>query len=75
MNEFAKVGTGPMAALIVGLIIWFAVPLALAIFWVVKKKDKFTTVLVGALVFVVFVSVCWPSRASFRELRKPAGKQ
>ena len=57
MNEFAKVDTGPMAALIVGLIIWFAVPLALAIFWVVKKKDKFTTVFVGALVFVVFVYI------------------
>ncbi len=57
MNEFAKVGAGSMAALIIGTIIWFLVPLGLAIFWVVKKKDRFTTVLVGALVFVVFVYI------------------
>ena len=51
--EASKIGIETFLARGAGAVLTTVLPLALAIVWVVKKKEKFTTVLVGALVFVV----------------------
>lgn len=54
---FNKIGTQSMLALAAGAIIMTIVPILLAIVWKVWKKEKFTTMLVGAITFVLFVFV------------------
>ncbi|MCR5476212.1 MAG: YhfC family intramembrane metalloprotease [Lachnospiraceae bacterium] len=55
--EFAKIGSVQMTLLILITVLAFAVPLAIAIIWTVRKKERFTTVLVGAATFFLFVIV------------------
>ncbi len=52
--EFAKVGTSQMLLLVVGTVLFIAVPLIIAILWTKKKKEKFSTILVGAATFILF---------------------
>ncbi|MCR4597724.1 MAG: YhfC family intramembrane metalloprotease [Acetatifactor sp.] len=52
--EFAKVGTSQMLLLVVGMVLFIAVPLIIAILWTKKKKEKFSTILVGAATFILF---------------------
>jgi len=52
--EFAKVGTSQMLLLVVGTVLFIAVPLIIAILWTKKKKEKFSTILVGAVTFILF---------------------
>ncbi len=52
--QFEPVGNEAMAVLIVGVIIMTLVPVAIAIMWKIKKRERFTTVLVGAAIFIVF---------------------
>lgn len=55
--EFAKVGTGSFAALGLGAAFGFLLPIAVALIWVIRKKEKFSTVLVGAVIFLLFVTI------------------
>lgn len=55
--EFTKIGAGAFAALGIGAALAFAVPVGLALLWVFRKKEKLTTVLIGAAVFVVFALI------------------
>ena len=55
--EFTKVGTQSFSALIVGTILSFIVPLAVALAWKFKKKERFTTILVGAATFLLFALI------------------
>lgn len=57
MREIQKVGVGQIAYLLIGAIIMIAVPVVIGIFWTVKKKEKFTTVLVGAGTFLLFALI------------------
>jgi len=57
MDEYAKVGSGQIALLTAGLIIWIVVPILIAIIWKVKKKESFKTIIIGAVTFIVFVVV------------------
>lgn len=57
MVEFARIGTEQMVLLSVGAALFVIVPLVIAIVWSVKKKERFTTVLIGALTFLVFALV------------------
>ena len=52
--EFTKVGARAFAVLGVGTVLAFLLPLALAVIWIVRKKERVTTVLVGALTFLLF---------------------
>ena len=52
--EFAKVGTQPILALVTGMILAFAIPIGIAIIWIIKKKEPFTSVLAGAGTFLLF---------------------
>jgi uncharacterized membrane protein YhfC len=55
--EFAKVGARPLIALGIGAALAIALPLALAILWKLRKKERFTTILVGAATFLVFALI------------------
>ncbi len=55
--DFAKVGGAQFAVFIIGSILFLLVPVLIAIIWKIKKKERFTTVLVGAGVFVVFALI------------------
>ena len=52
--ELAKVGTQSFIALAVGAVLAIALPILLAILWKIKKKEPFTTILIGAATFVLF---------------------
>ncbi|MCR5682489.1 MAG: YhfC family intramembrane metalloprotease, partial [Clostridiales bacterium] len=55
--EYSKVGTSAFVALGLGEVLFFLVPIGIALFWLIKKKEKITTVLVGAAVFFLFVVI------------------
>ena len=55
--EFAKVEAPAFTALCIGAAIAFIVPLAIALIWKFKKKERFTTILVGAATFVLFALI------------------
>ena len=57
MTEFAKVGTEQFAVLALGAALAIIVPIAIALIWVFRKHEKFTTVLVGAGVFLLFAII------------------
>lgn len=57
MTGNAYVGTSSFVWLIVGAVLWIAVPVAAALIWKVKKKEPFTTVLIGAAAFLVFALI------------------
>lgn len=51
---FDRIGTEQFLLLILGAFLSIILPSALALFWKFKKKERFTTVLIGAGVFLVF---------------------
>ncbi|MBR2666573.1 MAG: YhfC family intramembrane metalloprotease [Oscillospiraceae bacterium] len=55
--EFARVGAQSLAALCTGAALAFAVPIAVALIWKFRKKERFTTILVGAATFLVFALI------------------
>ena len=57
MTEFAKVGTQQIGLLALGAILMIATPIVIAIIWTKKKKERFTTVLVGAATFLLFAII------------------
>lgn len=57
MTEFAKVGTQQIGLLALGAILMIVTPMVIAIIWTKKKKERFTTVLVGAATFLLFAVI------------------
>lgn len=55
--EFAKVGNAQMGLMGLGVLIFLFVPVIIAIIWTVKKKERFTTVLIGAATFLLFAII------------------
>ena len=55
--ELAKVGTESFVALSIGLILSILFPLAIALIWKFKKNEPFTTIIIGAATFFLFVFV------------------
>ena len=55
--ENVKVGMGSFLALGLGALLMIVVPIAVAVYWIVKKKERVTTVLVGAAVFLLFAVI------------------
>lgn len=55
--EFARIGTQSFAALALGAALGILLPLALALVWVRKRREPFKTVLVGAVIFFLFVTI------------------
>ena len=57
MMELAKVGTNAFAALGVGVVLAIIIPIAIALIWKFKKKERFTTILIGVASFVLFAMI------------------
>lgn len=55
--EFAIIGAQPMAALCLGAALAIVLPIALALIWKLRKKERFTTILVGAATFLIFALI------------------
>lgn len=55
--EVAKIGTLPFVALGLGAILAFLLPLGIAVLWKVRKKERFTTILIGASTFLLFAII------------------
>ena len=52
--EATNVGISSMIWLGIGAVLGIVVPLGIAIWWTIRKKENFTTILIGAAVFVLF---------------------
>ena len=55
--EFTKVGTEQFMALGLGAALSVIITLAIVLVWKIKKKEPFTTILVGAATFVLFALI------------------
>ena len=55
--EFAQVGTQSVLALGVGAALAILLPIALALIWKFAKHERLTTILVGALTFLLFAII------------------
>ncbi len=52
--ELEKVGVKAFAAMGGGALLAFLIPVGIAVFWILKKKEKLTTVFAGAATFLIF---------------------
>lgn len=57
MADLSKIGTEQFIVLGLGAAISVIVPIAIALIWKFRKHEKFTTILIGAVVFVLFALV------------------
>ena len=57
MYDFPKIGTGVIAMMVIAMALFVIVPIVIWIVWTVKKKEKFTTIIVGAVTFLLFAIV------------------
>ena len=57
MTDIPKVSAGSFVAMIIGSLIFLIVPVLIAIIWTVKKKEKFSTILIGAATFILFALI------------------
>ena len=57
MTEFATVGREQFIALGLGAMLTVIIPIAIALIWKFWKHEKFTTILVGAVTFVLFALI------------------
>ncbi|MBP3758346.1 MAG: YhfC family intramembrane metalloprotease [Firmicutes bacterium] len=55
--EFTKVGTEQFLALGLGAALSVIITLAIALVWKIKKKEPFTTILAGAVTFILFALI------------------
>ena len=55
--EFGTVNTSSLVFILITAILGIALPLVLAIVWCKKKKEPFTTVMIGAATFMLFAIV------------------
>ncbi|MBR4906757.1 MAG: YhfC family intramembrane metalloprotease [Clostridia bacterium] len=57
MTEYTHVGSTAFVWLILGTAIFLAVPAAIAVIWKIRKKEPFTTILIGAATFLLFALI------------------
>ena len=57
MTGTEKVGTDQFLLMFAGAALFILVPLLIAIIWKVRKKERFTTILIGAATFMVFAVI------------------
>ena len=55
--ELTKVGTSSFVALGFGVFLAIVIPVAVSLLWKFRKKERFTTILIGAAVFLVFALI------------------
>ncbi len=52
--EINELGTQAIPALGIGIALFLIVPILIALIWTIRKKERFTTILVGAGAFILF---------------------
>ncbi|MBR6039723.1 MAG: YhfC family intramembrane metalloprotease [Clostridia bacterium] len=57
MTEYTHVGGTAFVWLILGAVTFLAVPAAIAVIWKIRKKEPFTTILIGAATFLLFALI------------------
>ena len=57
MYEFEKIGMMQFVLWLAGTVLFLGIPVLIAILWTVKKKEKFTSVLTGAVTFLLFALI------------------
>ena len=57
MTDFGYVETASIVWMVIGLLIFVVVPVALGVVWIIKKKERVTTILIGAAAFILFVFI------------------
>ena len=57
MTDFGYVETASIVWMAIGLLVFIVVPVALAVAWIIKKKERVTTILVGAVTFILFAII------------------
>lgn len=55
--EFGRVETGAMVSIALCAVLSIIVPIVIAVIWKKKKNEKFSTIIVGALTFLLFAIV------------------
>ena len=55
--DYGTVGTGAMVSLIIMAVFGIILPIVAAVVWVVKTKEKISTVLIGAGIFILFALI------------------
>ena len=55
--EITKIGTETFVLLSIGLVLSVLFPLAIALIWKFKKKEPFSTILIGAAIFLLFALI------------------
>ncbi|MBR3574662.1 MAG: YhfC family intramembrane metalloprotease [Lachnospiraceae bacterium] len=57
MYDLTKIGTMQFVLWMTGSVLFIGIPVLIAILWTVKKKEKFTSVLTGAVTFLLFALI------------------
>lgn len=57
MTDYGYVSVLSIVWMILGLLIFTIVPIVLSIVWLVKKKERITTILIGAVWFILFALI------------------
>ena len=57
MYDLTKIGTMQFVLWMTGTVLFMGIPVLIAILWTVKKKEKFTSVLTGAVTFLLFALI------------------
>ena len=55
--EFEKIGTEQFIIIIVGIILFVAIPIAIALIWKNLKNEPISTILTGAVAFILFALI------------------
>ncbi|MDO5155837.1 MAG: YhfC family glutamic-type intramembrane protease [Eubacteriales bacterium] len=57
MTDYGYVETASIVWMVIGLFVFLVVPVALSLIWIIKKKERVTTILVGAAAFILFALI------------------
>ena len=57
MTDYGYVETASIVWMVIGLLVFIVVPVALAVAWIIKKKERVSTVLAGAVTFILFALI------------------
>ena len=57
MSDYSYVETASIVWMAIGLLVFIVVPMALVVAWIIKKKERVSTILIGAATFILFVFI------------------
>lgn len=54
---FSPIGAGQIALLVIGVLIFVSVPIAISLIWKKKRKEPISTIIIGAVTFLLFALI------------------